>query len=260
MDITVKDGAEPWAARLDGQVLPTGTLRRAAAPPAAVAGFADGAWWVQDAAAALPARILLAGLARPLGERRVADLCAAPGGKTAQLAAAGVRVSALDISARRLARLAENFARLGLSAELVEADLRSWSPVAPFDALLLDAPCTGTGTIRRRPDIARNRRPSDAARLAGLQYALLAAAARHVIPGGWLVYSVCSLQPEECASVIERFLDGARRFARAPLAPDEIQGSAGFLTPEGDVRTLPSQLAAHGGIDGFYVCRLRRLA
>ena len=258
MDITVKDGAAAWAARLDARVLPTGSLRRATAPAAGLPGFAAGAWWVQDMAAALPARVLMAGLAGPAGDWRIADLCAAPGGKTAQLAAAGGRVTALDVSARRLARVAENLARLGLAAELVAADLRRWTPDAPFDGLLLDAPCTGTGTIRRRPDIARNKRPGDVARLAGLQQSLLEAAACRLRPGGRLVYSVCSLQPEECAGAVDRFLARDRRFSRAPLGPGEIPGAAPFITPAGDIRTLPCHLAEHGGLDGFYICRLRR--
>ena len=254
LDITAESEPGKWADRLDAEMLATGSLRRAPAPVDNLPGFREGGWWVQDAAAALPARVLLSGLENP----HVADLCAAPGGKTAQLAAAGARVTALDISPARLERLGENMARLRLSAELVEADLLGWTPSAPFDAVLLDAPCSGTGTIRRHPDIARNKTTDDVARMAALQRALLDAAAKAVRPGGRLVYSVCSLQPEEGPEAVESFLAGAPEFRRQPLRANEIEGTGPFRTPEGDLRTLPCHLAGQGGIDGFYVCRLER--
>lgn len=254
LDISAASEPGDWARRLDAEILPTGSLRRAPAPVENLPGFREGGWWVQDAAAALPARVLLTGLDDP----KVADLCAAPGGKTAQLASAGARVTALDISPGRLERLGENMARLGLSAELVEADLRRWTPPEPFDAVLLDAPCSGTGTIRRHPDIARNKTPDDVARMAALQRALLDAAAKAVRPGGRLVYSVCSLQPEEGPAAVEAFLSAVPGFRRLPLRTGEIEGIEVFLIPEGDLRTLPCHLAEHGGIDGFYVCRLER--
>ena len=258
LDITVSATAEDWARWLRARVLPTGSLRRAPAPLESLPGFRSGGWWVQDAAAALPARILLAGLEENIGDRQIADLCAAPGGKTAQLAAAGARVTALDISPRRLELVAGNLDRLGFAAELVAADLRAWTPLAPFDAVLLDAPCTGTGTIRRRPDIARNKGPADVARMADLQRALLDAAARAVRPGGRLVYAVCSLQPEEGPAPVQAFLAARPAFRRLPVGADEVTGIGPFLTPDGDVRTLPSHLAGQGGIDGFYICRLER--
>lgn len=254
LDITAASEPGAWARRLDAEILPTGSLRRAPAPVEGLPGFRDGGWWVQDAAAALPARVLLAGLRDP----RVADLCAAPGGKAAQLAASGARVTALDISPRRLERLRENLARLRLSAELVEGDLLGWTPAEPFDAVLLDAPCSGTGTIRRHPDIARNKTADDVARMAALQRALLAAAAKTVRPGGRLVYSVCSLQPEEGPATAAAFLAAAPEFRRLPVGAREIGGIESFLTPEGDIRTLPCHLPERGGIDGFYVCRLER--
>ena len=254
LDITAASEPGGWARRLEAALLPTGSLRRAPAPVESLPGFRDGGWWVQDAAAALPARVLLAGLGAP----RVADLCAAPGGKTAQLAASGARVTALDISPARLERLRENLARLRLSAELVEADLLGWTPAEPFDAVLLDAPCSGTGTIRRHPDIARNKTADDVARMASLQRALLDAAAKAVRPGGRLVYAVCSLQPEEGPAAVEAFLAAAPGFRRLPVGADEVDGIGPFLTPEGDIRTLPCHLAERGGIDGFYVCRLER--
>ena len=253
-DITAASEPAEWARRLDAEILPTGSLRRAAAAVGSLAGFRDGGWWVQDAAAALPARVLLAGLDDP----RVADLCAAPGGKTAQLAASGARVTALDISPSRLERLRENLTRLRLKAELVEADLLGWTPAEPFDAVLLDAPCSGTGTIRRHPDIARNKTADDVARMASLQRALLDAAAKAVRPGGRLVYSVCSLQLEEGPATVETFLSAAPDFRRRPIGAGEVAGTEPFLTPEGDIRTLPCHLSERGGIDGFYVCRLER--
>ena len=258
LDITAAKTPEGWAPWLHAAVLPTGSLRRVPARVDSLPGYRSGGWWVQDAAAALPARALLAGLDGGIEGRRIADLCAAPGGKTAQLAASGAQVTALDISPRRLERVAGNLARLGLSAELVAADLRHWSAPAPFDAVLLDAPCSGTGTIRRHPDIARNKTPDDVIRMAALQRALIDSAAKAVRPGGRLVYAVCSLQPEEGPAPVEAFLAAAPEFERLPVAADEVDGIGPFLTPDGDIRTLPSHLAGRGGIDGFYVCRLER--
>ena len=254
LDITAASEPDAWARRLEAEILPTGSLRRAPAPVETLPGFREGGWWVQDAAAALPARVLLAGLDDP----EVADLCAAPGGKTAQLASAGARVTALDISPGRLERLEENLARLRLTAKLVEADLLRWTPAAPFDAVLLDAPCSGTGTIRRHPDIARNKTADDVARMAALQRALLDAAAKAVRPGGRLVYAVCSLQPEEGPEAVDAFLAASSDFRRLPVKAGEIAGTEDFLTPEGDLRTLPCHLAGLGGIDGFHVSRLER--
>lgn len=254
LDITAASESDAWARRLEAEILPTGSLRRAPAPVETLPGFREGGWWVQDAAAALPARVLLAGLDDP----EVADLCAAPGGKTAQLASAGARVTALDISPARLERLKENLARLRLTAELVEADLLRWTPAAPFDAVLLDAPCSGTGTIRRHPDLARNKTADDVARMAALQRALLDAAAKAVRPGGRLVYAVCSLQPEEGSATVDAFLSASSDFRRLPVEAGEITGIEDFLTPEGDLRTLPCHFPERGGIDGFHVSRLER--
>ena len=261
LDITVKDDQRGWAARLDATVLPSGTLRCPTGGPVEdLPGFEAGGWWVQDAAAALAARALLAGIEGGPDGRRIADLCAAPGGKTAQLAAAGARVTALDISAKRLERVARNLARLQLDAELVEADLRKWTPAEAFDAVLLDAPCSGTGTIRRHPDIAWLKQPADVERMAELQRSLLEAAARHVGPGGQLVYSVCSLQAEEGATIADDFLSKDGRFVRVAVRPGEIPGADPFLTLAGDLRTLPCYLSDQGGLDGFYICRMARRA
>jgi len=256
LDLTVKDDATGWAERLGGTVIGAQTVRLAeTAEVTGLAGFADGAWWVQDAAAALPARLLLSALDG--GEaKRVVDLCAAPGGKTAQLAAAGARVTAIDRADSRLDMLRENMARLHLAVGTVTADARHWRPDTPPAGILLDAPCTATGTLRRHPDIARNKGAEDVARLVILQRQLLETAARALPPGGVLVYAVCSLQPEEGPMVIDRLLAARPDLKRLPVTAGEVWLGARALTPRGDVRTLPCHLAAEGGIDGFYIARL----
>lgn len=210
-------------------------------------GYDEGAWWVQDLAASLPARLLGAG-----ARRRVLDLCAAPGGKTLQLAAASWQVTALDVSAKRLARMEQNLARTGLAATLVAADALRWEPDAPFDAVLLDAPCTATGTCRRHPDVLHRIGPRQIAEMVELQQALLVRAADWVKQGGQLVYAVCSLEPAE----------GEEQAAQLGLTSDPIRVEelpAG-LAPgaEGWLRTDPGMLAEHGGLDGFFIARWRR--
>ncbi len=217
-------------------------------------GYADGAWWIQDLAAALPARLL--------GEvkgRRIADLCAAPGGKTAQLAAAGAQVIALDRSVKRLERLRANLGRLHLEAEVIAADAATWRPEARLDGLLLDAPCSATGTLRRHPDATWLKQPEDVAKLAGTQARLLAAAVEMVAPGGLIVYCTCSLQPEEGIDQVEALLAGDVPVRRRPIAAGEVGGLAELLTPAGDLRSLPCHLSEKGGMDGFYAARLERL-
>lgn len=254
LDITAKRDAALWAERLGGVLLPTGTIRRPSGGAVSdLPGFAEGAWWVQDAAAALPARLV-----GNVAGRAVVDLCAAPGGKTAELAAAGARVTAVEKSAPRAERLAANLKRLGLAAEIVRADAATWRPRAPADAVLLDAPCTATGTIRRHPDILRHKRPSDVAGAARLQDRLLGAALAMLKPGGTLVYCVCSLQAEEGPARIAALLARGAPVARRPIAPAEIGGLAEAVTAEGDLRTLPCHLAEAGGLDGFYAARLVR--
>jgi len=260
LDLSVKSDAAKWAERFSGMLLPTGTvrLRRASAGRIEeMPGYADGAWWVQDAAAALPARLL-----GPVAGLRVADLCAAPGGKTAELAGAGARVTAVDQSPLRLRRLAENLARLKLEAEVVEADVLSWEPGTTFDAVLLDAPCSATGTIRRHPDILHLRRKDDTAARVALQERMLAAAARLVAPGGRLVFATCSLEPEEGETQVARFLAGHPEFSRLPVVPGEAGIDAAWLSPDGDLRTLPSHLPSEepglAGLDGFYAARLEK--
>ena len=254
LDLSVKGQAERWAETLGAEILPTGTLRRRAGGLVeALPGYDEGAWWVQDAAAALPALLL-----GKLKGRRVLDIGAAPGGKTAQLAAAGAKVTALERSPRRAEFRVRNLGRLTLDAEIVVADALEWQAPAPFDAVLLDAPCSATGTVRRHPDVPWVKEPADIARLAEAQARLLEAALRATAPGGHLVYAVCSLQPEEGPERIAALLAGEAPVERAPVTRAELKGLPVELTPAGEVRTLPSQLAASGGLDGFFIARLRR--
>lgn len=257
LDLTLRDpaAAADWAARLGGQALAGGTIRltEAGSVPE-LEGFEAGAWWVQDLAATLPARLLGA-----VEGQRVVDLCAAPGGKTLQLAAAGAKVTAVEASAQRLLRVGENLARTGLTAETVAADGRTWRPEEPADAVLLDAPCSGTGAIRRHPDIQRIKGPEDPPRMAAMQDALLDSAIEMVRPGGRIVFSTCSLQPEEGPERIAALLARGAPVRRLPIAAEELPGLAEAATAEGDLRTLPGMPAAEGGLDGFYAARLERL-
>ena len=256
LDLTVKSDPEGWAARLDGRVLPTGSVRILAhGPVTALPGFAEGAWWVQDAAAALPARLF-----GDVAGKRIADLCAAPGGKTAQLVAAGAAVTAVDRSPARLKRLADNLKRLQLDAELVCADVEEWTPDRLFDAVLLDAPCSSTGTIRRHPDIPWLKSESDIVKLSGFQRRLIERAARLLNPGGMLIYCTCSLEPEENERVVADLLACDPGMRRLPVASADLGGRDEFITGEGDMRTLPCQLgnidSRLSGMDGFYAARL----
>lgn len=252
LDLTPRSNTDFWAGQLEAEVLPTGTLRRTGGGHIAeLPGFAEGAWWVQDAAATLPVRLL-----GDIAGKRVADLCAAPGGKTMQLCAAGANVTAVDISGRRMVRVGENLARAGLAAELVTADASKWMASEKFDAILLDAPCTGTGTLRRHPDIAWLKDEEDVGRLTLTQDRLLLHAVEQLKPGGMLVYAVCSLQEDEGLARIEALLARDKRLSRVPVQPAELPGLDGALTRDGDVRTLPSMWPERGGLDGFYIARL----
>lgn len=254
LDLSVKGEAERWAEALGAEILPTGTLRRRAGGLVeALPGYDEGAWWVQDAAAALPALLL-----GPLEGRRVLDIGAAPGGKTAQLCAAGAKVTALERSPRRAEFLVRNLGRLTLDAEIVVADALEWQAPEPFDAVLLDAPCSATGTVRRHPDVPWAKSPADVQRLSEAQSRLLEAAVRFLKPGGVLVYAVCSLQPEEGPERVAALLAGEAPVVRDPIRAAELKGLPVDLTPEGEVRTLPCHLAESGGIDGFFIARLRR--
>jgi len=253
LDVTPRGDASVVAAAVGGTVLPTGSVRvDIKGPISALPGYVNGDWWVQDAGAALPARLL-----GSVAGRRVIDLCAAPGGKTAQLAAAGAEVVAVDQSARRLERLQENLARLGLAADVVTADAVAWRPLLPADAALLDAPCSATGTIRRHPDVARLKRPRDVLALAETQARLLAAAIDMVCAGGTIIYCACSLEPEEGARQIETVI-ATEQVRRLPIQAEEVGGLDDLLSPDGDLRSLPCHLADAGGIDGFYAARLVR--
>jgi 16S rRNA (cytosine967-C5)-methyltransferase len=259
VDITVKTDPEGWAERLGGVVLPTGSVRLVERTPIReLPGYDEGAWWVQDAAAALPARVLA-----PRAGERIADLCAAPGGKTAQLASAGATVLAVDRSAKRLRRLDENMRRLKLDVQVRVADALTLDE-PPFDAVLLDAPCSATGTIRRHPDVAWTKREADVVKLADLQRRLLDKAAALVRPGGRLVYCTCSLEPEESEQQVEDFLARQPLFRRDAVQVGEVGESPDLLTGIGDVRTLPCHFGHLGpgraGLDGFYIARLVRRA
>jgi 16S rRNA (cytosine967-C5)-methyltransferase len=247
LDLTLRDPAATaeWTERLGGQSFAPGHVRLSRGTAVAdLPGFAEGAWWVQDLAASLPARLL-----GPGGGRRVLDMCAAPGGKTLQLAAAGWRVTALDVNAKRLGRVRENLARTGLDAAVQAADARTWQPDAPFDAILLDAPCTATGTARRHPDVLHRVGARQIAEMSEVQGRLIERAASWLAPGGTLVYAVCSLEREE----------GEERarglpLAPVPIAPEELP--AGLEpAPDGWLRTDPGMLPKRGGLDGFFIAR-----
>lgn len=257
LDISVKENAATWAEKLGAEMLPTGSLRlkNHVADVTQLAGFEEGAWWVQDAAAALPVR-----LAGDVKGKRVFDVCAAPGGKTAQLAAAGAQVVAVDHSQGRLRRLRENLERLKLKAEIVESDVFKFNPAEKADVVLLDPPCSASGTMRRHPDLMHRKGANDVSRLAELQRKMLAHAAALVKPGGILIFAVCSLQKEEGEKNGEQFLKENPLFTRIPIKPQETGNMPDMVTKDGDLRTLPYHLGHQGGMDGFYAMRLMRKA
>jgi 16S rRNA (cytosine967-C5)-methyltransferase len=260
LDLTVKSESAQWANRLHGEALPTGTVRTLLhGSVTMLPGFAEGQWWVQDAAAALPARLF-----GDIAGRNIVDLCAAPGGKTAQLAQAGARVTAVDRSPARMARLKDNMGRLQLEVGTVVSDALEWEPAESggFDGILVDAPCTSTGTIRRHPDVGWLRQEADVATLSALQTRLVRKAAALVKSGGMLVYCTCSLEPEEGEQIIEGLLAAETGLRRLPISPSEVAGLSDIVTPAGDLRTLPCHLPHQdprlGGLDGFYAARLVR--
>jgi 16S rRNA (cytosine967-C5)-methyltransferase len=257
LDVTVKSDPATWATHLHGRVLPTGTVRTVASGAISLLpGYAEGKWWIQDAAAALPT--MLFGDVRG---RNIADICAAPGGKTMQLANAGAIVTAIDRSTNRLVRVRENLARLSLNAETVATDVMEWQG-GPFDAVLVDAPCSSTGTIRRHPDIPWLKQEIDITVLAGLQSRLLDRAVALTKPGGTIIYCTCSLEPEEGEQQITALLTREHNVKHRPITTSEI-GGLGAVTPNGDLRTLPCHLPdpnpRMAGLDGFFAARLERL-
>ena len=260
LDISLSVKADPaeWAAKLEAEILPGGTLRRSGGGRISdLPGFNEGTWWIQDAAAALPVRML-----GDVTGQSVIDLCAAPGGKALQLADAGAQVTAVDISNARLGQLQENLGRTGFNIDMVNADGTQWRPDTPADAVLLDAPCSATGTIRRHPDIPRRRRSKDIEAVTGLQQRLLAAAVDMVHPGGVIIYAVCSLEPEEGPDQIAALCKAGAPVRIDPIDPatrPELEGLApSAITPDGMLRTLPCHWHERGGMDGFFAARLVR--
>ena len=248
LDLTLRGDAE----HPDGITLPTGSLRLAEPGQiSALPGYSAGGWWVQDAGAALAVRLLA-----PMPGERVLDLCAAPGGKTMQLAAAGAEVTALDISEPRMARVAENLARTGLTARLVLADALHWQPDTLFDAVLLDAPCSATGTIRRHPDLPFVKDGSELAELVPLQAAMIDRALGFLKPGGRLVYCTCSLLPDEGERQLTAVLE--RHPALSVIRPSLPGVEPGWITPEGGLRLRPDYWADTGGMDGFFMVSLQK--
>src|SRR5262245_46678269 len=252
LDLTLRQTNGAVGERDFDQLAPRSMRLRNAGRVEDIPGFADGDWWVQDFAASLPARLF-----GNVAGKRVIDLCAAPGGKTLQLASAGALVTAVDVSPDRIAVIRENIQRMKVSAELIEADAREWRPSEPAPFVLLDAPCTATGTIRRHPDLPWIKSAADLTIAETLQSELFDAAADLTARGGTLVYAVCSLEPEEGVEQVESLLHRRPDFSRAPISPSEIFEET-FVTREGDLRTLPSFWADRGGMDGFYAARLRR--
>ncbi|MFK0334155.1 RsmB/NOP family class I SAM-dependent RNA methyltransferase [Rhizobium sp. NPDC090275] len=261
IDLTVKSDPQAWAEKLNGVVLPTGGVRLAAFDGSipSLEGFDEGLWWVQDAAASIPAQLF-----GDLSGKRVADLCAAPGGKTAQLILAGGNVTAVEQSENRIKRLRSNLDRLQLSAETIAQDLTKFTPDELFDAILLDAPCSSTGTTRRHPDVLWTKGPEDIAKLAALQERLLRHALRLLKPEGTIVFSNCSLDPSEGEEVVARVLNDTAGLERVAIEPSRWPGLEEAISPLGEFRTTPDMLKLPSGfapgLDGFYAAVLRRVA
>jgi len=256
LDLTVKSKPEHWAEQIGGQVLPTGSVRKdEIGNIVGLEGFREGAWWVQDVSASLPVKML-----GDLTGKTALDMCAAPGGKTLQLAAQGAEVTALDRSAQRLEKVKDNLKRTGLSAKCIAVDAAKWRGVRDhdFDVVLLDAPCSATGTLRRRPDVAFTKSPVDVSSLVQVQDRLLLAAARQVKPGGTLIYCTCSLQTKEGEDRISHFLKSRTDFRLNPILTLGTDAKAFGLTDQGVIRALPHYLGDIGGMDGFFVAQLTR--
>ena len=254
LDLAAKADAGEWAAKLNAQLLPGDVIRLQDAQRVdTLPGYADGAWWVQDFAASFPVRLL-----GDVRGRRVIDLCAAPGGKTMQLAAMGADVLSVERDTDRMARLKDNLERVNLPTRLVQSDVRDFTPDAPADFVLLDAPCSATGTIRRHPELPWIKNAADVTLSAQSASELLDGAAEMVMRGGLLVFAVCSLEPEEGIEQIEAFLHRNANFTRERISPGNVCGMEELISAEGDLRTLPCHLSAQSGMDGFYAAKLRR--
>jgi 16S rRNA (cytosine967-C5)-methyltransferase len=259
LDITVKKNEEQklWANTLEASILPTGSLRRTGGGNVAdLPGLQEGSWWVQDASSALPVRLM-----GDVSGKRVIDLCAAPGGKTMQLAASGAQVTAVDRSSARVKILAENLARTGLDShvETIIADGAEWRPKVEADIVLIDAPCTATGTIRRHPDLLHLKSERDLMQLIDVQARLLNNAAGMVGRGGLIFYCTCSLQKDEGERQVDRFVRDFPEFKRASFKASEVEGLETAITDYGDLRILPYHLTPQGGMDGFFVARLEKI-
>jgi len=255
LDLAIKNDAPLWAEKLSGQFLPTGAVRiRPKGLINEIEGFAEGAWWIQDTAAQLPVRLL-----GNVSELDVIDLCAAPGGKTMELAALGARVTAVDRSEKRLERVKQNLERTGLFAKTIAGDAATWRPDHLADMVLLDAPCSSSGTIRRHPDIAYTKSANDIASLAIVQQRLLEASIEMVKPGGLIVYCTCSLEPEEGEMQISELLKNNSKVVEMPVTKVEAGGFTELLNENGQLRTLPCHMAEIGGMDGFFAARLRKI-
>ncbi len=255
LDISVKQDAATWAQRLGGDILSTGSVRlQNHGAIEELDGFTQGEWWVQDAAAAIPAKLL-----GNIAGKTTLDLCAAPGGKTAQLAAMGARVTAVERSPGRITTLEENMARLNISTdvEIIQADIMKWHPDKKYEVMLLDAPCSATGTLRRHPDVAWHRTPEDITRMAKIQRDMLERSLQWLTDDGILLYCVCSLQPQEGEEQISAFLASHPHLTLTPIEAQETGGCDELLTKRGELRTLPCNWHETGGMDGFYAARMR---
>lgn len=256
LDISLKDTDTQleYANKLEADVLPTGSLRHAFTDIKTLAGYENGDWWIQDLSASLPAKLF-----PDIKGKHVLDLCAAPGGKTLQLASAGADVTAIDRSKNRLKRLQENLTRTNLTAEVVTADASSYEPSKPVDHILLDAPCSATGTYRRNPDVMLHKTANDIEKLAGLQCRILDHAFGLLPVGGTLIYCVCSIEADEGIDQINNFLQHTPTASRQTITDDELDGLHEIITPEGDILCLPHYLQNTGGMDGFYISRLTKV-